>query len=121
MTPEQQQAQDQALEHVDEGRRGFLRQLLTAGAAVAAVPMMTEVALAQPPAGGKGGKGKGGKGDRPDPAEMAKMMIKKFDKNGDNALDADELTAALKELMSRRGGKGGGKGKGGKGKGKGDG
>ena len=114
-----------ALEEVDERRRGFLGKLLAGGAAVVALPAMSTVVLGeqgQNGAGkGKGGKGKGGgKGGMRDPAKMAAMLIKKFDKDGDNALNRTELTAALTEMAKHRGGGGKGKG-GGRGKGKGGG
>ena len=86
--------------------------------------------------GGKGkGDGKGkGKGGRPDPRQMATAFLREYDKDGDKALNLEELTAALEGMMQRMQrrqqfgkGKGGfegkGKGKGGfggKGKGKGD-
>ncbi len=120
-----------ALEQIDERRRGFLGKLLVGGAAVVALPAMSTVVLGQDGqkgAGkGKGGKGKGdgggkGKGGMRDPAKMAAMLIKKFDKDGDNALNQKELAAALTEMAKQRGGgKGKGKGGGGKGKGKGKG
>jgi|GEM_PF-2377187 hypothetical protein len=134
------------LEQVDSQRRGFLRELLAGGAAVAALPVMTTVALGAPEdqqgagkgkGGGKGGgkgkgdgkgKGEGGKGKgeggMPDPARMAAMMIRNFDKDGDKALNEKELVAALTEMAKRRAagkGKGDGKGKGQGGKGKGEG
>ncbi len=129
-----------ALETVDEKRRGFLTRLLTTGAAAAALPTMSTIALGAEPqegpgrgqAGGAGkggdaGKGKGGfegKGGMMDPEIMAARMIEQFDKDGDKALNKKELAAALKMMMERRGGgmagKGGFQGKGGaQGKGKG--
>jgi len=128
---------DSALQSVDESRRGFLGKLLAGGAAAAAIPAMSSVALAQPPAGegqgkgggkgkGGGGKGKGGggkgKGGRPEPAQLAKMLIDQHDKDEDGALNLEELTAALQALRARmQAGRGkGGQGKGGQGgKGKG--
>ena len=52
---------DQALEHVDGNRRGFLKRLLSGSAALAALPLMTSEAVAQE---GESGQGKGGKGGR---------------------------------------------------------
>ena len=120
---------DQALEHVDQRRRGFLRNLLAGGAALVAVPARSTYALgadAAAPAG-KGGKGKGGAGGpAADPETLAARMIQEFDKDGDKALNQEELTAAIRASHERAGqGKGGGaggaKGKGGGGKGKGGG
>ena len=127
-----------ALELVDARRRKFLRGMLAGGAAVAALPAMSTVALAQVGGGkGKGGKGKGaggkgkggpggkgrpGEGDRPSPEQLAARMIERHDKDDAGKLNAEELTAALTEMMSRRGGQGGPGGAGqGKGKGKGKG
>jgi hypothetical protein len=94
-----------ALEHVDVGRRGFLRKLLAGGAAVAALPATSTVVF------GKGQQGAGkGKGGARDPAKMAAEMIKTYDKDGDGALNDKELTAALTAIAHRHG-KGGGKGK----------
>ena len=42
------------LDQVDSRRRGFLRELLTGGAAVAVLPAMTTVAFAQDAGKGKG-------------------------------------------------------------------
>ena len=120
---------DQAFEHVDQRRRGFLRNLLAGGAALVAVPAMSTYALgadAVAPAG-KGGKGKGGAGGpAADPETLAARMIQEFDKDGDKALNQQELTAAIRASHERAGqgkggGAGGGKGKGGGGKGKGGG
>lgn len=124
-----------ALELVDARRRGFLTKLLAGGAAAAALPVMSTVALgAEPGQGGgkgKGGKGKGGagkggagKGDGArDPQAMATRMIQEHDKDGDGALNARELANALTAMAERRaGGQGaGGQGPGGAGKGKGKG
>ena len=111
---------NQALQHVDERRRAFLGRLLAGGAALAATPSMTTIALgadAAAPAG-KGGKGKGGAGGpAADPETLAARMIQEFDKDGDKALNQQELTAAIRASHERAGqGKGGGAG-GGKGKG----
>src|ERR1700730_2900208 len=58
---------DEALAHVDESRRGFLKGLLLGSAALAALPLMNSNALAQDggatPDDGKGKKGKGDGGD----------------------------------------------------------
>ena len=137
-----------ALDHGDPKRRGFLTKMIAGGAAL---PLMSTVALGEPQQGGgkgKGGKGKGGaggakgkgkggagKGDMgqgggrmPEPYEMAARMITQFDKDGDKALNAEELTAALTAMRERMTGRGkgiasgdagAGKGKGGAGKGKG--
>ena len=132
-----------ALEQVDSQRRGFLRDLLACGAAVAALPVMTTVAFAAPgdqPGAGKGkgegkggaagkgkggeaGKGKGTDGGMPDPAKMAARMIEKFDQDGDKALNERELVAALTEMakMRAQGAAGKGKGPGGAAAGKGKG
>jgi hypothetical protein len=53
---------DEALAHVDESRRGFLKGLLLGSAALAALPLMNSNALAQDQGGGEEGKGKGKKG-----------------------------------------------------------
>lgn len=59
---------EQALAHVDESRRGFLKGLLLGSAALAALPLIKSDALAQDQGGdeGKGeeGKGKGKKGKK---------------------------------------------------------
>ena len=124
------------LQHVDPRRRGFLAKLIAGGVAL---PVMSTVTLGQADGQGKGkggakGKGKGGAGkgagQAQDPAALAARMISQFDKDGDRALNARELEAALRSMRERRGeqgpggagkGKGGGagKGKGGAGKGKG--
>ena len=122
------------LEQVDSRRRGFLRKLLAGGAAMAALPAMSTVVLAENgQAGGgkgkgakgkgggkgKGAKGKGGKGSggRPDPSRMAAELIKRFDKDGDNALNARELAQALTAMRDRfRSGQGKGSGRPGKGR-----
>ena len=125
------------LNHVEPQRREFLAKLIAGGAAL---PVMSSIALAEG-AGqgkGKGGKGKGGAGgkgkgkggdgtSRPDPTQLAARLLSNFDKDGDKALNLQELTAALQAMSERRenggAGKGGaaGKGKGGVGKGKGKG
>lgn len=128
-----------ALQQVDSRRRGFLTKLLAGGATLAALPAMSTVALGDetPENGGKGkgGKGKGGPtgkgkgeaggqgkgtGGRMDPKRMAAQMLAKYDKDGDKALNEEELVAALTALAAQRGaGRGGqsGKGKGGAGRG----
>ena len=56
---------EQALAHVDESRRGFLKGLLLGSAALAALPLMKSDALAQDQGGeGEEGKGKGKKGKK---------------------------------------------------------
>ncbi len=86
-----------ALERVDVGRRGFLGKLLASGAAVAALPAMSTVVF------GKGQQGAGkGKGGRRDPAKIAAEMIKTYDKDGDGALNDQELTAALTAIAQQR-------------------
>jgi hypothetical protein len=57
---------EQALAHVDESRRGFLKGLLLGSAALAALPLMKSDALAQDQGGDSGdeGKGKGKKGKK---------------------------------------------------------
>lgn len=140
MTDQLPESVDSALQQVDESRRGFLGKLLAGGAAAAAIPAMSSVVLAQGPDGqgrgkGGGGKGKGGggkgkgvggkgKGGPPEPAQLAAMLIKHHDKDGDGALNLEELTAALQAMRARmQSGKGkggpGGQGPGGQGKGKG--
>ena len=115
---------DQVIEHVDQRRRGFLRNLLAGGAALVAVPAMSTYALGAD-AAAPGGKGKGGAGGpAADPETLAARMIQEFDKDGDKALNQEELTAAIRASHERAGqgkvgGAGGGKGKGGGGKGKG--
>ena len=132
---------DDALKLVDVRRRSLLTKLLAGGAAAAALPAMSSVALAADgPQGagnggkggkgkggaGKGGQGKGGAGNR-NPDEIAARWIEEFDGDGDGALNVRELTAALEAMAERRAagpGAGGseipggpGKGKGGAGKG----
>lgn len=127
-----------AIQQVDARRRGFLTKLLTGGAALAALPAMSTMALGdEQAAGGKGkgggGKGKGGEaggqgkgrggGRQMDPKKMAAEMLAKYDKDGDKALNEAELVAALTAMVKQRGGQqrggqqGGGKGKGGGGTG----
>lgn len=128
MTTNHDESRDQVLQHVDERRRSFLGRLLAGGAALAAVPTMTTIALgddeAVPAAKGKGGKGKGGRGGPVEDTEtIAARMIREFDKDGDSALNQEELAEAIKaahERARQAHGKGGGKGggaAGGKGKG----
>jgi hypothetical protein len=66
---------EEALAHVNESRRGFLKGLLVGSAALAALPLMNSNSLAQDQGGGEPGKGKGkgkkgkgkkGKGDGAD-------------------------------------------------------
>jgi hypothetical protein len=68
---------DEALAHVDESRRGFLKGLLLGSAALAALPLMNSNALAQdqggtPPDDEGKGKGKKGKGDGTDDSGKGK-------------------------------------------------
>lgn len=98
--------------------------------AFVAISFFTAESFAAPPgageggkkgqrAGGPGGKGAGqgqrgqGQGQRGsrDPSEMARMMIQRFDKDGDQKLDATELGAAM-TAMRQRGGQGQGPGQG---------
>ena len=124
----------ESLEQLGPSRRSFFQKLMAGSAVAAALPVMSSFALADDDDDDKGrgkgkgkgdgkGKGKGkGKGDHPDPARLAARLIAAHDKDGDKALNLDELTAALKALHERRmEGKGKGKGKGGEGKGKGKG
>lgn len=78
----------------------------------------------------KGQKGKGaqGQGNGMNASTIAARMIQRFDKNGDKALNVQELAAALQNMRDQRrsgqagpgkGGPGKSKGKGGPGKGKG--
>jgi len=79
------------------------------------------------PGQGQGQKGKMGqkgqqaqRGQRPNTGAIAAKMIEKFDRNGDRALNAKELTAALTAMREQRGNRGGpgqGAGKGGAGRG----
>ncbi len=91
------------------------------GLAALFAAMMCLPAMAGPQGGGKpgGGNGAGGKGPggggRPTPAAMAARMIQQFDRDGDQSLNANELTAAIESMRSRRGS--GGKGAGGQGAG----
>jgi hypothetical protein len=55
---------EQALAHVDESRRGFLKGLLLGSAALAALPLMKSDALAQDQGGDSGDEGKGKKGKK---------------------------------------------------------
>ncbi|QDT08500.1 EF-hand domain-containing protein [Planctomycetes bacterium K23_9] len=48
---------------------------------------------------------RGGAAQR-DPAVMVAQMMKQFDKDGDEKLDVSELTAMMKSMRDRRGGKG---------------
>ena len=79
---------------------------------------------AQPP-NRDGGKRKGQKGQRSeqgppragDPSELAARMMTEFDQNGDNKLDATELTAMFTSMRERRAERAG-QGKGPRGKGR---
>ena len=114
----------QTKSHPVGGRRRFLRKFLAVGVAAGIVPATAAVALgdpqaAQKPAGkGKRGGRKGGGGKGPKPAELAAKLIREFDKDGDNALNAAELTKAVEALREMRGGRGK-RGAGGAGRGKG--
>ena len=111
-------------------RRGFLTRWLLGGSVVASLPVMGLRASADendPPGSGNrrgrrpggrrpgGGRPDGGQsGGRPgrqggengggmrDPKAMADRLIKMHDKDGDGALNADELAAALEEMARRR-------------------
>ena len=89
-----------ASEQVDVRRRGFLGKLLAGGAAFAALPAMSTVVLGENKQKGSG-KGKGSQGGPPDPARMAVELIKRFDKDGDKALNARELAQALTAMRER--------------------
>ena len=54
---------------------------------------------------GQGQRGPAGGAQR-DPAQMVARMIKEFDKDGDQKLDATELTALFAAMRERRGGAG---------------
>jgi hypothetical protein len=130
MSNEMTDLQARSLEQLNPSRRRFFGKLLAGTAAVAALPVMSSIAMAddddddRPRGKGKGrrdGKGKG-KGGRLDPAQLAARLIEAHDKDGDGKLSVKELTAALRAMQSRRGrGKGEGKGGPGRGKGKGQG
>lgn len=71
---------------------------------------------------GQKAQGKRGQAQRPEPAAIAAKMIQNFDRNGDKALNAQELAAALTSMRDQRGNRGAGpgqSGRGGKGMGKG--
>ena len=89
-----------ASEQVNVRRRGFLGKLLAGGAAFAALPAMSTVVLGENKQKGSG-KGKGSQGGPPDPAKMAVELIKRFDKDGDKALNARELAQALTAMRER--------------------
>ena len=95
-----------------DGRRSFLAKLLGGGIAAGIIPATAAVALgdpqaAQKPAGkGKRGGRKGGGGKGPNPAELAAKLIREFDQDGDNALNAAELAKAIEALRKMRGGRG---------------
>lgn len=84
--------------------------------ATIAIGLFAIESFAQPPqraekgAGQRGqarqaGQGRQGAQQR-DPQQMAKMMMEKFDKDGDKKLDARELAAALTAMREQRGGQG---------------
>jgi len=64
MSKSEQTKIEQALAHVDESRRGFLKGLLLGSAALAALPLMKSDALAQDQGGDSGDAGKGKKGKK---------------------------------------------------------
>lgn len=69
-------------------------------------------------------KGQKGQGAQQDSGQLAALMIQRFDRNGDRALNVQELSQAITAMREqRRNGQGkggaGNRGKGGKGKGKG--
>ena len=76
-------------------------------------------------AGGKDGKGGRSRGQQADPLKIASQLLDTYDQDGDNALNLDELKAAMAALYQvqgsagakGRGGRGGKGGKGGKGRG----
>ncbi len=55
---------------------------------------------------GAGQQGRGGPAAERDPAQMVARMMEEFDKDGDQKLDAKELTALLTSMRDRRGGAG---------------
>lgn len=147
-----------SLNHVPPQRREFLARLIAGGLAVPAMTsvalaqppggfggkgaggfsgkgkggggMQGKGGFAGKGQGGMQGKGKGGMSGGADPAAMAAKLLQEYDKDGDQALNLKELTAALQSLSERRGNMGAGKGNGlagkgsggfaGKGKGKGN-
>jgi len=105
-------------------RRSMLTKLVAGGAALSAVSLGALAAEREGKGKGKG-KGKGGEkgrgpGRQGDPTAMAAKMIKEFDLDGDNALNAKELAAAMTAMRQRRGGGAGERPARGQGKGKGD-
>jgi len=79
-------------------------------AAVAVFSMLASMAIAQRAApqgqrgaAGQGQRGAAGQGQRgPSPAQMAMMMIHRFDRDGDKALNPQELTAALMAIQQQQ-------------------
>ena len=79
-------------------------------AAVAVFSVLASMAIAQraAPQGqrgvpGQGQRGAAGQGQRgPSPAQMAMMMIHRFDRDGDKALNPQELTAALMAIQQQQ-------------------
>ena len=56
-----------------------------------------------PEKAGQGQRGAAGQGQRgPSPAQMAMMMIHRFDRDGDKALNPQELTAALMAIQQQQ-------------------
>ena len=117
------------LEYVDVHRRGFIAKLVAGGVALPALSTValgdspqgdTESSQADDKVGGRGrgegrrrGRGVGEPGARnggpPDPSKLAAKLIEEFDKDGDKALNVEELTAAMKSLRSGQGRRGGGR------------
>ena len=71
-------------------------------AAVAVFSVLASMAIAQraAPQGQRGAAGQGQRG--PSPAQMAMMMIHRFDRDGDKALNPQELTAALMAIQQQQ-------------------
>ena len=98
------------LSHVDGRRRSFLGKLLAGGAAIAAVPAIAALVRGEEdvvrvvPVKGKGGKGKAAGGGMGGPVvnakALAKRMIAEFDKDGDKALNQEELAAAIQAMRA---------------------
>ncbi|MEP4682582.1 MAG: EF-hand domain-containing protein, partial [Rhodopirellula bahusiensis] len=88
-------------------RRRFLMKLLAGGAAL---PLISSVAFAQKPNrmakdadGNPQARRRGAAGMQMDPSKIAAKLIKDHDKDGDGALNAKELVAALTALREGRG------------------
>lgn len=87
-------------------------KFLTPLAALMALSLIVSEIQAQPPGRGKGkppAGQNGGPGRRPgpgmdrDPAQMVQRMIEQYDQDGDQKLDARELTAMFTAMRERRG------------------